>query len=112
MKRKTIAIGKLALMLEAELGAGTVSALEQETEKPPMFWTLMEKFLHLLVGYCPKEKWWNFVWELDGFHCRTSMLARDLPVSLDGLREEIVKPTAAKMWKNVRKQREEANADA
>lgn len=110
MKRKTIAIEKLALMLEAELGAGTVEALEQETAKPPMFWTLMEQFLHLLVGYCPKEKWWNFVWSLDGFHCRTSMFARDLPVSLDSLREEIVKPTAAKMWKNVRKQREEANA--
>lgn len=110
MKHKTIAIGKLALMLEAELGAGTVSALELETDKPPMFWTLMEKFLHLLVGYCPTEKLWNFAWTLDGFHCNTSMLARDLPVSLDSLREEFVEPTAAKMWKNVRKQREEANA--
>lgn len=104
----SIALEKLALMLGAELGAGTVEGHEQETEKPHMFWTDWEDFRHLLTGYRPMEKLWRLDWTLDGFHCNTSVLARELPISLDDLREEFVKPIAAKMRKNIRKQREDA----
>ena len=114
MKRKTIMIEKLALMLEAELGAGTVAVHEYETYKPAMFWTPMEKFLHLLVGYCPTEKWWQFDWELPGgFHYKTSMLDREInPDYVYDLWVEILQPTAAELWKKVREHQEEANADA
>lgn len=104
---KTISIEKLALMLGTELGAGTVEAHEHETEKPPMFWTRMEAFRHLLTGYRPMDKLWRLDWTLDKFHCNTEVLARELPVSPDDLREEIVKPIAAKMWKNIRRNRNE-----
>ena len=109
MKRKTMAMKKLAYMLEAELGTGKVEAHEYETYKPLMFWTRWEWFRHLLTGYLPTEKLYRLDWTVDGFHCNTTILADTLPVSLDDIREEIVKPAAAKMWKNIREQREAAN---
>lgn len=112
MKRKTMAMKKLALMLEAELGAGKVEAHEYETYKPLMFWTVWELFRNRLTSYIPTEKQWRLYWTVDGLHCNTTILADALPVSLDDIREEIVKPAAVKMLKNIRKQREAANADA
>ena len=104
MRRKTIAMEKLALMLEAELGAGKVYARELATYKPPSFWTTWEWFRNFMTGYIPMEKQCRLDWTIGGYHCcNTTILVDALPVSLDDIMEKFVKPTAAKMRKYIRK---------
>ena len=99
-----MALNKLAMMLEKQLGAGKVVGREFTSFTPGHKWTFWDRVRHFIYGYEPKDYLWRLDWDLNGFRCNTSLYPVPAAMDLDDIQKEYIEPTAAKMWQSMHRQ--------